>query len=109
MGIKGLVRENIQNSLDATIDDHPVVVNIELGKMHKYEVPGIQDIERRISALKGFNSYTRETISHMQKKIKEEDIYYITFEDMNTKGLTGANKGQAGTVNDTWNVYAYST
>lgn len=109
MGIKGLVRENIQNSLDASLDDRPVIVKIELGEMNKYDVPGIKDIERRIEVLKGYNSYTRETIAHMQNKIKEENIKYITFEDSNTKGLTGASKGQAGTVKDTWNVYAYNT
>lgn len=107
MGVNGLTRENIQNSLDAALDDRPVIVKIELGKMKKEAIPGMADIEERIASLKGYNSYTRETITHMQTKVKQNEIYYISFEDTNTQGLTGAERGQQGSDKDTWSAYAY--
>ena len=38
----------------------------------------------------------------------EEPIHYISFEDSNTKGLSGAKNGQSGSAKDTWSVYAYN-
>src|SRR5699024_5034002 len=100
MGMNGLTRENIQNSLDAALGEEPVVVKINLGKRNKDKVPGINHIEERINNLKGFNSCTRETIAHMQNKVRQEEVNYISIEDSNTRGLTGANRGQKGTEDD---------
>lgn len=108
MGVNGLARENIQNSLDASLDEGPVIVHIELGKMSKRDIPDMDHIEERINSLKGFNSYTRETIAHMQSKVNQDEVFYISFEDSNTRGLTGAQKGQSGNENDTWGIYAYN-
>lgn len=107
MGVNGLTRENIQNSLDAALDDRPVIVKIKLGKIKKESIPGMDHIEERIANLRGFNSYTRETIAHMQSKVNQDEVYYISFEDQNTRGLTGAAKGQHGSEQDTWGIYAY--
>lgn len=109
-GISGLVRENIQNSLDGKIpnSDKPVIVKIETGIIRKEEIPGIDDIIERINCLKGHNSYTKETIEHMQKKMYQNEVSYISFEDANTKGLTGAKNGQSDSKEDTWGVYAYN-
>ena len=38
----------------------------------------------------------------------DEIINYISFEDYNTKGLTGANNGQSDNKKDTWSIYAYN-
>ena len=109
-GISGLVRENIQNSLDGKLpgSSKPVVVTIKTGKIQKENIPGLEEIKERINALQGRNSYTKETIEHMRKKMNEEDIHFISFEDANTKGLKGANNGQSDLAEDTWSIYAYN-
>ncbi|MEG1254410.1 hypothetical protein [Clostridium sp.] len=109
-GISGLVRENIQNSLDGKIsgENKPVVVSIKIGEIEKVHIPGIEEIKKRILSLKGRNSYTRETIQHMKKKMVEDRVSYISFEDSNTKGLKGALNGQSDSNEDTWSIYAYN-
>lgn len=44
----------------------------------------------------------------MQKKMYQNEVAYISFEDSNTKGLTGAKNGQSDCKEDTWGVYAYN-
>lgn len=105
LGIVGLVRENIQNSLDAKLQECalPVEVIISIGEIDASDVPGVEEIKQHIETLKGKNSYTRETIDHMRKAMVCSTVAYISFEDNNTKGLTGAIRGE----NDTWGAYAY--
>ena len=109
-GISGLVRENIQNSLDGKLpgSNEPVIVTIKTGSVNKNDIPGLDEIKERIKSLKGQNNYTKETIEHMKKKMDDEIINYISFEDFNTKGLTGANNGQSDNKKDTWSIYAYN-
>ena len=109
-GISGLVRENIQNSLDGKLpgSNEPVIVTIKTGSVNKNNIPGLDEIKERIKSLKGQNNYTKETIEHMKKKMDDEIINYISFEDFNTKGLTGANNGQSDNKKDTWSIYAYN-
>lgn len=109
-GISGLVRENIQNSLDGKLpgETKPVYVTINTGSIAKEDIPGLDEIKERIMALQGRNTYTRETIEHMRKKMNDEVIHYISFEDANTKGLRGANNGQSTSSEDTWSIYAYN-
>lgn len=111
-GVEGLVRENIQNSLDGKLrtNQNPVIVKIELGVMPLQDIPGIDEIFKRIKSLKGHNQYTKETIEYMNKVVMKygRNIPYISFEDINTKGLSGAMKGQNGNTSDTWGAYAYS-
>lgn len=110
MGIYGLTRENIQNSLDGHIPGsmEPVIVKIETGNIDTNQIPGINEVKRRINHLIGRNEYTKETIRHMQSKLNQNVVRYISFEDINTKGLTGAQKGEYGSKDDTWHIYAYS-
>lgn len=107
LGIAGLTRENIQNSLDAKIND-PVMITIKTGKINKVLIPGIDELKDRISCLQGCNSYTNETIEHIRNKMNENQVNYISFEDNNTKGLKGAKNGQSNSKEDTWGVYAYN-
>lgn len=109
-GISGLVRENIQNSLDGKLpdSDKPVIVKIETGKIKKDNIPGLDNIKERILCLKGHNSYTKETIDHMIRKMDQDEVSYISFEDSNTKGLKGAKNGQSNSKDDTWGIYAYN-
>lgn len=110
MGVKGLTRENIQNSLDGKLpeSDKPVIIKIKTGEIQEKDIPGITDIKERIRSLVGHNKYTKETIEHMQNKLNQEDVRYISFEDINTKGLTGARNGQSNSKKDTWGIYAYN-
>lgn len=87
--IDGMVRENIQNSLDAVNKnlDKPVIITINLGEINSNELPGIDEIKKRIPCLKGASEYTNETIENMKNALRNEKIKYITFEDENTKGL----------------------
>ena len=109
MGISGLVRENIQNSLDAKIPgaEGPVLVKIETGKINQKYIPGIDEIKERILSLEGRNNYTIATIENMKNKMDQEMADYISFEDSNTKGLKGAKNGQSDSKEDTWSIYAY--
>ena len=105
-GIGGTIRENIQNSIDAKLQniDQPVVVNIDITEIDKELLPGIHEIEEHIHSLIGGNEYTKETIEHMKKALTRNQVPVITFEDFNTKGLSGAN--QLGEKN-TYNTFAY--
>lgn len=109
-GLSGLVKENIQNSLDAKLagTDNPVEVIIETGDINKRDLPGIDNLEKRINILKGQNDYTRKTIKHMRKSIKKNNIKYISFEDKNTIGLKYSDKTKNGLSKDSWSAYAYS-
>lgn len=109
LGIDGLVRENIQNSLDGKLKDcpAPVEVRIRTGEMNSTDIPGIDEIKEHINALKGENTYTRETITHMKNEMQKTRVPYISFEDSNTRGLTGAEHGENYSEGDTWGVYAY--
>lgn len=111
MGISGLVRENIQNSLDGALREstEPVKVTIEIGEIAANHIPGINDIKSRIHHLNGGNDYSKETIDHLRAKSEQKVVNYITFEDENTKGLTGARNGQSNSRQDTWGIYAYNT
>ena len=110
MKVTGLVRENIQNSLDGKLKnfDGPVIVKIETGEIETRYIPGVKELIDRIYALEGRNTYTKETIKHMLNKISQESVSYISFEDQNTKGLTGARYGQTNSKDHTWGIYAYN-
>ena len=109
-GVSGLVRENIQNSLDGKIPGttEPVIVTIKTGSINKNDIPGLDEIKERIKCLQGRNNYTKETIEHMKNKMDDEIVNYISFEDFNTKGLRGALNGQSDDLKDTWSIYAYN-
>lgn len=108
--ISGLIRENLQNSLDGRLleSKEPVKVMIKTGMIKSKNVPGISEVIDRIHSLKGRNSYTTEAINHMVKMAEEEEVHYISFEDINTRGLLGAKNGQSDSTKDTWAIYAYN-
>ncbi|MFS0689950.1 hypothetical protein AB1K89_12025 [Sporosarcina sp. 179-K 8C2 HS] len=108
--VAGLIRENIQNSLDGRLLGYegPVKFTITTGTIKKKDVPGIEEVIERIHCLKGRNSYTKEAIEHMVKTSEEEEVHYISFEDSNTRGLSGAKNGQSHSPKDTWAIYAYN-
>ncbi|MEK4715756.1 hypothetical protein [Sporosarcina sp. FSL K6-5500] len=108
--VAGLIRENIQNSLDGRLlgNGGPVKFSIKTGTIKKKDIPAIEEVIERIHCLKGRNSYTKEAIEHMVKTSDEEEVHYISFEDSNTRGLSGAKNGQSHSPKDTWAIYAYN-
>ncbi|WP_215190319.1 hypothetical protein [Exiguobacterium sp. s6] len=110
MKVTGLVRENIQNSLDGKLKEYdgPVIVKIQTGDIETRLIPGVKELIDRIYSLEGRNTYTKETIQHMLNKVDQESVSYISFEDQNTKGLTGAKYGQSNSKDHTWGIYAYN-
>lgn len=103
----GLVRENIQNSLDAQLDKNkPVIVSIKTDVMPSSQVPGYDEIRKHINSLVGHSTYTKETIKFMREACLQENCNYISFEDENTKGLSGSRLGQEG-MNTPFYAYAY--
>ena len=79
-GISGLVRENIQNSLDGKLQNapDPVEVVIKTGTIKKQDIPGFDEIKDHIRYLKGGNIYTKDTVVHMQKKwMRNPFIIYL--------------------------------
>lgn len=111
-GINGLIRENIQNSLDARNEDSidPVVVNITIGEMDYEDVPGIDEIKDRILSLNGGNDYSKKTINYMQKIVRDDSkpVSYLTMEDNNTRGLSGSKLGYDKENPTAYQAYAYS-
>lgn len=109
LGVEGLVRENIQNSLDGALRNSgkPVVVKVNTGRIGVDKLPGIYEVIDHIRCLKGGNRETKNTIKHMLNKIDQKEVNYISFEDINTKGLSGAKNGQSNSDDDTYGAYAY--
>lgn len=108
-GISGFIRENIQNSLDARLDENkPVEVTIGLGKMSRKDVPYFDELLPRIKSLIGRNEYSKSTVDHMKEKSKLEVIDYISIEDNNTKGLMGAKKVYNPDSANSYTAYAYA-
>lgn len=108
-GIRGLVRENIQNSLDARLSNtDPVGVKISLGEHDINDIPNIDEVIQRIKVLKSGNSYTQETINDMNHILLGDKFRYITFEDYNTKGLSGSTLGYPSVTKCNYNAYAYT-
>ncbi|MFW5865358.1 MAG: hypothetical protein ACOCUE_04760 [Candidatus Izemoplasmataceae bacterium] len=109
-GLMGLVRENIQNSLDAKdpLCNEPVHVSINMDEMPSSLIPGFDEIKHRIMSLKGHNDYTKKTIAYMKKNINNPTCKFMTFEDTNTKGLSGAKAYDDSIGGNPYRAYAYS-
>jgi hypothetical protein len=65
-------------------------VKIIIGTMNKDQIPGFNEIKTHIQSLQAGNSYTKETLDHMMHNLKNKIIPYISFEDVNTRGVSGA-------------------
>lgn len=107
-GISATIRENIQNSLDASLyDDKPVLVTITLDTFNQNEIIGLDEVFDHIDSLSGGNEYTDRTIKHLQEQKNKTKIPVMTIEDENTKGLSGANVTLSDKESSTYNAYAY--
>ncbi len=97
--LSGLVRENIQNSLDARHPDCSCVkVCISTGSIATDALPHIHELQSHIAVLQGKNEQITKKIAVMQQVMAQAESRYISFEDSNTTGLSSEN----------WEAYAYS-
>lgn len=95
-----LVREAIQNSLDAKIeglDNEPVEVNFRIKKLKKNE---IDELTERMDSLRPHVEACGRNYPN------DEDVYTLSIEDFNTTGLTGSFKEEDGKNYDNfWRSY----
>ena len=100
--ISALVRETIQNSLDAKLRENlPVTVQFSLSEIDANEVPEILSLEKHLEKAKAtaekqelkqaVNFYDSALVFLKSKKIKILEIH-----DYNTTGLTGPISGPTG-------------
>lgn len=107
LNAEGPIREIIQNSLDARnyeLDEStPVKVELQIGEIHRNDIPGINGIFDHIDHLIPGSLYTKKTIEHMKKFKNKKKVRVLTASDSNTRGLSGADSPQKGT----FHAYAY--
>ena len=90
---KALVRESIQNSLDAVLDEKKaVVVCFEHGRISKYNYPGFFGISKHIQACREYysgNKSANAIYPAMLDNLNASSDYvgYIKVTDQNTKGM----------------------
>lgn len=112
-GVEGLVRENIQNSLDAKDlnSDKPVFVEINTGNLDIDSIPHFNEVEEHIMSLSPHNQADRATSDNMKNIInkynKEKKVPFMSFEDSNTTGLTGVPTKDNLENKGSWSSYAY--
>lgn len=107
-GIDGLIRENIQNSLDHPVHGGTTVyIKIDYGRMALEEFPDFLDVKNHIESLEPANQHERDRVNKMQEVVKraKNDIPYLLYEDNNTLGLSGANKDS---IDKTKSFYSYA-
>lgn len=108
-GIVSTIKEDLQNSIDAKLNDAdgPVKINLVIDEIDKDLLPGINELENHINSLRGFNTYIKKKVDYMKERISQKTVKVLTIEDSNTKGLSGAENGQSDNKNDTYGIYAY--
>jgi len=101
--LSALVREIVQNSLDASIDkDQPVTVNFSIISIDKKEAPEVSSLEEHLSlaketAKKQDLDFAVDFYDAAIKMIKEDEkINFLCIHDSNTTGLTGPVTGPNG-------------
>lgn len=89
---KALVRESIQNSLDAVLDENkPVVVCFEHERISKYNYPNFFGMSKHIQACRDYyrgNKSANAIYPAMLDNLNASDyVGYIQVSDYNTKGM----------------------
>lgn len=99
----GLVRETIQNSLDARVDDSkPVTVEFRLATVKASEVSAVGELAGSLKAAKSMaeRQSLPEAVSFydsaLEKLKKAKEIEFLCVHDSNTTGLTGPIDGPSG-------------
>ena len=88
-----VVRESIQNSIDASIsDEFPVVVEFEFMKIQKTDFENLFHVEERIQACSEWDKNTSDDKEVFQKMLKEisthrNEVEVLRISDYNTIGM----------------------
>lgn len=85
-----LVRESIQNSMDAKSGDAPIEVKYELSKIVRRDYPALFDIETHITACRDThidNNRAKELYGPMADFMKVDELDVLTISDFRTKGM----------------------
>ncbi len=93
--LKSLAREICQNSLDAFVDDTPVVVEFHSFEMPIENVPGTEQLKDAFVRSKQYwssqtTSQTRDFFDVALKEYDKGTVSVLRISDFNTKGLRGS-------------------
>lgn len=93
--LKSLAREICQNSLDAFVDDTPVVVEFHSFDIPIENVPGYEELKDAFVRSKQYwssqtTSQTRDFFDSALKEYEKGTISVLRISDFNTKGLRGS-------------------
>ncbi len=89
-----VIRESIQNSLDAVLDENkPVEVNFILGSINQKNYSSLFQVIERLKACKGntSNEDDLELINRMLGELKSSEVETLEISDYNTKGMVSQN------------------
>lgn len=99
--LNSLVREVIQNSLDAQKDNNkPVEVKFEVNELKHDDFPGIADLRNIFESCVKSNEEEEDAVAFFENaiEISRGKIKYLRASDYNTTGLIGADTGEKGSV-----------
>ena len=93
--LKSLAREICQNSLDAFVDDNPVVVEFHAFDLPVTSIPGADELKEAFERSKAYwsgqkTSQTRDFFDAALKEYEKGTISVLRISDFNTKGLRGS-------------------
>ncbi len=100
--LSALVREVIQNSLDARENkDQPVVVNFQITSLESQNLPEIHDLLSHIDKAKQTaviqdDELAKDFYSNAKHIATQDEIQFLAIHDSNTTGLTGPIEGPNG-------------
>lgn len=93
--LKSLAREICQNSLDAFVDDNPVMVEFHVFDLPVTNIPGVNELKDAFERSKDYWSgqktpQTRDFFDVALKEFEKGTISVLRISDYNTKGLCGS-------------------
>ena len=93
--LKSLAREICQNSLDANVDETPVVIEFHVFDIPVKNIPGADELQDAfMRSLKYWGgqktSQTRDFFEAALKEYEKETVSVLRISDFNTKGLRGS-------------------
>jgi hypothetical protein len=100
--LSALVREVIQNSLDARENKaEPVVVNFQITSLESQKLPEVHDLLTHIDKAKKTaviqdDELAKDFYSNARQIATQSEIQFLAIHDSNTTGLTGPIEGPNG-------------
>ncbi len=98
--VSSLAREICQNSIDAGFQKKPVRVVFSLFQVGREEIPGVDELEKQITACYEYKKGSPKegpALAELKKSIKKSKITCLRISDFNTTGVEGATTNKRGT------------